>query len=247
MSIKPMLAKPYKGSHPVGWFLSEKLDGVRVIWDGERFLSRNGNEFPAPQGMADAMPCGVVLDGEMFGGRGKFQETCKRVRAGDWDGLRFMIFDIVNGEEFEARQWKLKGLNLPAFCEPVKQSKCLSLAHLDQFEEDVLSAGGEGVMLRAPGSAYDHGRSGNLLKLKQFEDAEATVVGYIEGKGRNEGGLGALVVEWAGKVFRVGSGLTDAVRAWPPFPGMTITFSYFDLTDSGKPRFPTFVSVRDYE
>src|SRR5687768_7255927 len=31
-----------------GWWMSEKLDGVRAYWDGQQFLSRQGNLYHAP-------------------------------------------------------------------------------------------------------------------------------------------------------------------------------------------------------
>jgi len=84
-----------------------------------------------------------------------------------------------------------------------------------------------------------------LLKLKSFEEDEALVMGYTAGKGKHEGAVGALDVKVAnGRQFKLGSGLTDADRRQPPPIGSIVTFRYQTRTDSGLPRFPTFVAMR---
>jgi DNA ligase-1 len=104
----------------------------------------------------------------------------------------------------------------------------------------IQSLGGEGLMLREPGSHYEVSRSSTLLKVKTFHDAEARVVEHVPGRGRHKGRLGALRVMLAdGTCFSVGSGLSDAQRECPPPVGATITFRYQELTNGGVPRFPT--------
>src|SRR5690606_2472740 len=104
------------------------------------------------------------------------------------------------------------------------------------------SLGGEGLMLRRPGSRYEAGRSMTLLKVKTFIDAEARVIDYVQGKGRHQGRIGSLVVEThAGVRFAVGTGLSDALRSDPPAIGSVITYRYQELSDGGVPRFPSFV------
>ena len=76
--------------------------------------------------------------------------------------------------------------------------------------------GGEGLMLRQPGSRYEAGRSHTLLKVKSFHDDEARVVGHTAGAGRHKGRLGALEVELRdGTRFSVGTGLSDAGAGEP--------------------------------
>ena len=53
---------------PVGWFMSEKYDGVRCYWDGENMYSRNGNPFYVPDWYKESLPK-VALDGELWSGR----------------------------------------------------------------------------------------------------------------------------------------------------------------------------------
>src|SRR6185295_11268453 len=74
----------------------------------------------------------------------------------------------------------------------------------------VEALGGEGLMLRQPGSKYHAGRSSTLLKVKSFKDAEAEVIGHQDGAGRHKGRLGALLVRLAdGTEFAVGTGFSD--------------------------------------
>jgi len=83
---------------PANWWMSEKLDGVRAWWDGQRrqFLSRQGNVYHAPAWFTERLPA-MVLDGELWLGRGEFQTTVSIVRRqdqpADWAQLRFVIFD----------------------------------------------------------------------------------------------------------------------------------------------------------
>lgn len=100
-------------------------------------------------------------------------------------------------------------------------------------------------MIREPGSTYERRRSNTLLKIKTFYDAEAVVVGYDPGKGRFQGKVGALRCKMAnGKLFSVGSGLTDKDHNRPPKIGSIITYKFQEYTNSGTPRFPSYLGVR---
>ncbi len=256
MKLSPMLAKK-AGSHlqPEDWWMSEKLDGVRAIWTGTELLSRNGKTFQAPETFTRHLPRKVLLDGELTLGRGRFQKTAGIVRSkrGDWSEIKFMVFDLIDHQPFEARQDSLNTLlnpqndHLTDKCQLVEQIRCESQQHLDEFEQNILAAGGEGVMLRRPGSLYEHKRSGDLLKLKRFQSEEAEVIGYEAGTGKHTGRVGALVCRFAEKIFKIGTGLTDREREQPPAIGAQVTFSFFELTEGGIPRFPVFITTRDYE
>lgn len=79
-----------------GWWMSEKLDGVRAYWNGKQFLSRLGNLFHAPEWFVEGMP-DVPLDGELWIDRKKFQRTVSIVRRQDktdlWQEVRYLVFD----------------------------------------------------------------------------------------------------------------------------------------------------------
>jgi DNA ligase-1 len=109
----------------------------------------------------------------------------------------------------------------------------------------ITALGGEGLMLRQPGSQYETGRSATLLKVKRFQDADARVIEHLPGTGRHRGRLGALLVVLPdGTTFSVGTGFSDAERERPPAVGSLITFRYQELSDRGVPRFPSFVRNR---
>jgi len=235
-----------------GWWMSEKLDGVRAYWDGERFVSRLGNQYFAPAWFTAGLPK-FALDGELWLDRKAFQRTVSIVRRQDqsdaWREIRFLVFDAPgHGGAFEARVQHYHDFiarERPAFAQAHPHEPCRGVEHLHRELKRVEALGGEGLMLRRPGSAYEVGRSHSLLKVKSFFDAEARVIGHQDGAGRHRGRLGALLVELQdGTRFAVGSGLSDAERAAPPPLGSIITFRYQELSDGGVPRFPTYVGVR---
>ena len=235
-----------------GWWVSEKLDGVRAWWDGKRFLSRQGNVYHAPDWFTVGLP-NLVLDGEIHAGRKRFQETVSIVRRHDksdgWKRLAFMMFDAPGVKApFEERQKFLCETftsHFPSYGVLLAHDRCRGPAHLQSELDRIVSYGGEGLMLRQPGSLYEAGRSPTLVKLKRFHDAEAYVIDHLPGKGRHRGRLGALLVHLGnGITFSVGTGFSDAERENPPAIGSKITFRYQELTDRGVPRFPTFVRVR---
>jgi DNA ligase-1 len=127
----------------------------------------------------------------------------------------------------------------------VAQERCRGAAQLLAERDRVVREGGEGVMLRKPESVYEAGRSPTLLKVKPFDDAEATVIAHEPGKGKFAGKLGALRVRTDdGREFSIGTGLTDADRESPPPLGTVITYRFQGLTAKGLPRFPSYFRVR---
>ena len=237
---------------PTGWWMSEKLDGVRAWWDGKRFLSRLGNEYFAPDWFVADLP-DHPLDGELFAGRKMFPTTLSIARRADrskaWEALRYVVFDGPElGGGFEERLGRLSQI---FGSKPWKYGRVLD--HVPCDGQDALYAelarvealGAEGLMLRKPGSTYVNGRSDSLLKVKTFFDDEAKVVAIVPGAGRHKGRMGALrAVLTDGTQFKVGTGFSDAERESPPGVGSVITFRYQELTEAGVPRFPSYVGVR---
>jgi len=235
-----------------GWWISEKLDGVRAYWTGSQFLSRLGNVYHAPDWFVADLP-DVPLDGELWLGRKQFQRSVSIVRRQDksdhWKEIRFLIFDApASTEPFEGRLDLLRDLSRGTgfkHAELHAHLECKGNAHLITELERVEALGGEGLMLRQPASKYEIGRSQTLLKVKTFQDAEAQVIGHQPGAGRHKGQLGALLVQLPnGTQFSVGTGFSDAQRRQPPPIGATINFRYQELSDHGVPRFPSYVGVR---
>jgi len=234
------------------WWISEKLDGVRAYWDGAQFISRLGNVYHAPDFFVTGLPK-TPLDGELWLGRKAFQRCVSIVRRQDksdhWRSIRFLVFDLPSATgPFEERLEQLHDClasNRPQFAELHQHYRCRGADHLREELAKVEALGGEGLMLREPGSKYEAGRSSSLLKVKTFHDAEARVVEHLPGTGRHKGRLGALAVQLPdGTSFSVGTGFSDAQRENPPAVGSIVTFRYQELSDRGVPRFPSFIRVR---
>lgn len=269
----PMLASP-------------KLDGVRCIVLGGVALSRN---FKPIRNRHVQFLFGREelngLDGELIvgdpGEAGCFNRTSSGVmsEAGKPD-VAFHVFDDVAPH---ARDWTFKARLDSVFRRTAKVPHVKYVTHitlntldqLERFEEQCLSRGYEGVMLRHPSGPYKEGRStlkeGFLLKLKRFEDSEAEVLGMFElmhnaneektstGKRSTkkdgmvgQGVLGALRVQdvKTGVEFDLGSGFTAEERKllWAKktwLSGLVVKYKFFPTGSKDKPRFPTFLGFRD--
>ena len=118
---------------PVGWWVSEKFDGQRAVWDGEKFVSRGASSDPrvypyVPIWFRACMPPGIALDGELYLGRNRFNETTSILKTGlkpesqrtkrdpsqqeldeRWSGIQYRVFDVIkSGDVYEERQRQLK-------------------------------------------------------------------------------------------------------------------------------------------
>ncbi|MHB1399331.1 MAG: DNA ligase [Trichloromonadaceae bacterium] len=248
----PMLPQVYaEGDAVAGWWMSEKLDGVRGYWDGRLLWSKQGKLLQPPRAFVAGLP-DFALEGELWGGRGSFERTAAVVRqlqSADWLQLQFAIFDAPTGsgpfsERIEqARRWFQDHPTPYAFV--IEQIPVQDQAQLQAELQRVEAAGGEGLMVRNPQAHYAAGRSAEVLKVKSFADAEAVVIEHLPGQGENQGRLGALLVERPdGLRFRLGTGFSAAERLQPPPLGSSVSYKYYGLYPSGIPRFPAFLRLR---
>lgn len=251
------LASPWpQDRSPQGFLVSEKFDGVRAVWDGQRLRFRSGREIAAPAWLVQALP-DHPLDGELWRGHGQFDHLSGTVRQqppdeAAWRSVQYLVFDAPGqAGPFEARSGALQSL-IGAVRRPwlrwVEQFRVDHPADLQARLEAVVRAGGEGLVLHRADAPWRAGRSDALFKLKPESDDEAQVVGHQPGKGRHAGLTGALVVRTPdGVQFELGSGLSDVHRRSPPPIGSWVTYRYRDRTPSGVPRFATFVRIRPEE
>ena len=250
----PLANVYHPGVNLEDYWVSEKLDGVRAYWDGEKLWSRGGHVYAAPGWFTAQFPR-HPLDGELWSGRGRFAELSGVVRKAqpvdeEWRQVRFHVFDLPQPETvFEQRYRQLEQLvevSGSAYLALVKQRPVASHSELMAELEQVVAAGAEGLMLKRRNSRYQAGRSDDLLKVKTHDDAEATVVDHLPGKGKYEGLMGALEVELeSGRRFRIGTGFSNADRRNPPDIGATVTFRYRGHTATGLPRFASFLRIRE--
>lgn len=250
-----LLAKVFAATiDPADYWISEKYDGVRAIWDGRSLRFRSGRAVPAPAWFIAGLPT-RALDGELWLGRGRFDELSAIVRKSvpvdaDWRQIRYMIFELPDApgdftERIAQMQTLVAASTLPQV-QVVPQFRIADRRQLARRLDDIVKAGGEGLMLHRADAPYRTGRSDDLLKLKPWQDAEATVIGHVPGRGGLTGLTGALLMAMPdGKQFRLGSGLTMAERRNPPPLGSRITYRYQELTARGLPRFPRYWRARE--
>jgi DNA ligase-1 len=251
-----LLLKTYDESQDVtGWLMSEKLDGMRAIWDGRTLKSRQGNNISAPQWFLDGLPP-FEIDGELWTKRGDFENIMSIVRQQTpddrWQTISYNIFEVPNQSGgLLARLAVLEDYlaeNQPTFVKIIPQTTIASPGQLKSDLEKITALGAEGLVVRKPDVPYHSGRSADDLKVKQYQDAECTVIAYKEGQGKYAGKTGSLQCQLlSGLAFYIGSGLSDKQREFPPKIGSVITFKYYGFTNNDIPRFPVFMRVRPTE
>ncbi len=261
--FSPMLLTPFGEAvfHRAknGWYVSEKYDGWRMMYRDGKFWTRAGNDIELPIEFYTelkmlGLPEGTILDGEAWCGYGRFQDVMAGIAGAE--PLVFKIFDMpsVNGS-FSERLKTLRSF----FKNNTRYNRIELVEHerVAQTEiervytmlEKVLSAGGEGIVLRMPEEPYRFGeRSATFLKLKKYETAEAIVVGhYITNSAANKKDTGyvsslecVLADDDKKRLFRVPwKGLH------PHDIGAVIVVRYSQYTATGLPKFPVYVGLRD--
>lgn len=249
-----LLANVYAGQiDPTLYLVSEKHDGVRAVWDGRTLRFRSGRSIAAPLWFTARLPA-QPLDGELWLGRGRFEQLSGIVRKEqpvdeEWRQVRYMVFELPGGEgTFAQRALRIQSLVAQAgwpMLQAVEQSPVSDRASLQRRLTQIVAQGGEGLMLHLADAPYSTGRSDVLLKLKPYLDTEAIVVAHLPGKGKYSGQMGALRLQMPdGRRFNLGTGFSDAERREPPALGSSVTYRYRDLTSNGLPRFASFLRVR---
>ncbi|WP_287010003.1 DNA ligase [Alteromonas sp.] len=249
-------ANLYTASHHTmalsDYLISEKLDGIRARWTGTELLTRKGNIIHAPKWFTWAWP-NTTLDGELWLARGKFEDTASIVLTDipdeRWEKIKFMVFDMpLLMQPFEQRAKEIKRLT-DTVTSPALLAMPQFVLHTHEALQaklnSVVDAGGEGLMLHHRQARYVDGRSAHLLKLKRHQDSEAKVIAHIKGKGKFKTMMGSLLVERAdGVQFKLGSGFSNNERRHPPEIGEWVTYKFYGYTNSGKPRFASFMHIR---
>ena len=208
-------------------------------------FSRNGKQFhnfghiiaEIEEVIKDSPPpYDLVLDGEVMSAN--FQDLMKQVHRKDGkqsDDAVLHLFDMCPLSEFQKGMWdKPQSFRSQAVKAWVDQHKDV-LKHVQTLDwEDVdldtqegqdrfvelnkaaVDGGYEGVMIKDPNAIYECKRSHAWLKAKPFIEVTLKVVAVEEGTGRNEGRLGAVILEGEddGYNYRLncGSGFSDAQR-----------------------------------
>jgi DNA ligase-1 len=280
--IKPMLA--YKvDAKPVDWtkkvYMQPKLDGVRCLIQlndkGEiHAYSRTGKPWLNIAHILEDLEYffeihpDVILDGELYNHdlRDDFEKIISLVRKQkptDQQRLeaselvQFHCYDYVETVMNESYSYRKDQL-----CTSDMYSECVKFVPTTLVVEDQaqiqhqlnLDEGYEGSILRLDGP-YQCKRSYNLQKFKDFHDDEATIIGYVDGKGKREGTLGKfLMQDDDGVEFGCPPGkgynykmLANMLTNIHNYIGKRATFTYFERTKAGSYRHPLFKTIRNYE
>ncbi|NOQ29759.1 MAG: DNA ligase [Helicobacteraceae bacterium] len=249
-----LLLKKYSDDINVtGWVMSEKLDGVRAFWDGKKLISRSGKVFNPPKFFTENFPP-FKLDGELWSKRENFEEVVSIVNRkkshNGWNKLTYNIFEVPDQKgNLYKRLEKITNYvenHFTPYLKVVPQITVNSTEHLKKYQKQLELKGAEGLVVRDPSLVYFTGRSSSALKVKTYIDDECEVVGYTKGNGKYDGVIGSLMCRMQDmNIIKIGSGLSDYLRAVPPSVGTMITFKYYGLTNKGNPKFPIFMRVRN--
>src|SRR4051812_20673356 len=141
---------------------------MRAFWNGNKMLSRKGNEIKLPKTFTTNFPL-FPLDGELWMGRGKFSgmQSILNSDNGDWSEVEYHIFDSPDHSGvYEERIKSLNDLQLPDHVRVINISRCQDNAHLLKWLDQVTDEGGEGLIAVDPYLSYTIGRSSASLKIK---------------------------------------------------------------------------------
>jgi len=242
-------AKIYKDQNISGWVMSEKLDGIRGYWDGKTMYTKQGTKLFPPKGFTSNFPP-FTLDGELWSKHQDFEYIQSTVLShnGSWKGITYNIFEAPKAKDDfvvrlqKVKQWFQKHPN--PYARIVPQHPCLSQHDLLLYLDDVAGQGGEGVMVKDPSLEYFSGRTSHILKVKKAHDMEGTVVHVIINPTTNTLKSLELVLD-NGVHFKLGNGFSDEERKHPPLVGQQITFKYYGFTKNKKPKFASFIRIRN--
>jgi len=281
MLAYPVSDKPIDYNKPV--FMQPKLDGVRCLIQAEKLpfdmgyepvaYSRTGKEWKNIKHILEELKPfftkypNVILDGELYNHDFKddFESIISMVRKTkpteedrlkSVDNVQFHCYDtIMEHMPYHDRALflitNLKESYCVKFLPPVRVD---SDERAKLYHQENLGAGYEGSILRT-NDIYKCGRSWSLRKFKDFSDAEATIIGYVDGKGKREGTLGKFLmrdddgIEFGcppGKGYNY-KDMKDMLDNIHDYIGQRATFTFFERTKANSYRHPLFKCIRNYE
>jgi len=270
------------GKKPVDWsenvFIQPKLDGVRCVIQ----LDDKGNVYAYSRTgkpwlniahiLEDLKPSfdlnpDMILDGELYNHdlRDNFEKIISLVRKqkptesdrlDSKELVQFHCYDYANTEDsYGIRMNNLADSCFYSYCvKYVPTNLVLRMDDARVYHSRWLVNGYEGSILRLD-KPYQRKRSYSLQKFKDFQDTEALIVGYEEGKGKREGTLGKFLMQDddgnkfgcpPGKGYNYAA-LTDILNNIGDYMGQRATFTYFERTQYGSYRHPMFKTIRNYE
>jgi len=277
-NIKAMLAHKYnedKADYPA--FIQPKLDGVRCLFTAKGAFSRADNQFMNVEHIEQALkpffaknPT-AVLDGELYnhGLKDDFEKIISlvkkkkptkddRVEAAEL--VEYHIYDVAS-MTIANYTTRLNYINSISnfqwnhILRRVDTKVALDFDDALKMHKKNLKLGYEGSIYRSFEGKYKGTRSWDLMKFKDFHDAEATIVGYEIGKGKREGTLGKFFMQDDdGNKFGCPPGkgynykdLANMLENIHDYIGRYATFTYFERTKADSYRHPHYKAIRNYE
>jgi len=273
MLAYPVSDKPINYDEKIS--MQPKLDGVRCViqYDNSevKAYSRTGKEWKNIDHILFnlapwfALNPDVILDGELYNHslKDNFEKIISLVRKTkptDEDRLEaaqyteFHCYDIIDETKtFEERNnFIMQNVPRNHCVKHVKTQAVGSETLAKVVHQQNLDNGYEGSILRT-NDTYKCGRSWNLRKFKDFHDSEATLLAWVEGKGKRKGTVGKFMAvdadgnEFGMPVMDKFDYLQKNFRKMRNWVGKTATFTYFERTKAGSYRHPLFKCIRDYE
>ena len=266
-----------------GLYIQPKLDGVRCLIQyeplGNRITaySRTGKEWKNIDHIIQelkpffAKHPNVILDGELYNHDLKkdFEKIISLVRKTkptDEDRLessekvQFHCYDtIMEHMDFQGRHKFIRdnfGCKYRVYpylsVRPLMAATIHNTEEVEVYHEGFLEAGYEGSILRQ-NKPYECKRSWTLMKVKDFSDAEATITGWVEGKGKRKGTIGKFTAvdsdgnEFGMPVMDKFEYLQENFEEMKTWVGQLATFKYFERTKANSYRHPLFKALRNYE
>jgi len=274
-NIKAMLAHKYnedKADYPA--YIQPKLDGVRCLFTAKGAFSRANNQFMNVEHIEKALkpffaknPT-AVLDGELYnhGLKDDFEKIISLVkkkkptdqdRAEAKELVQYHVYDVASMTigTYTDRNLFLQMLTYTHPICKVQTDLALDFDDASKMHAKNLKLGYEGSIYRTTYGKYKGTRSWDLMKFKDFQDTEATIVGYEIGKGKRQGTLGKFIMQDdEGIEFGCPPGkgydykdLANMLNNIHDYIGQRATFTYFQRTQAGSYRHPHYKCLRNYE
>ena len=283
--IKPMLAQVYDSSKFTiklhdNVMVQPKLDGIRCIFTKHGAYSRAGNKFMNLAHLElKLIPFfkknpEIILDGELYNHKLKdnFEKIVSLVkkqkptaddRLDAQHLIQYYVYDVIpakpslNEVHIKRHNFLCKEFKKKKYAKIIQVTPTYPVLNAEEartYHHAFLAEGYEGSIIRA-NRLYKNKRSPYLLKVKDFSDTEATIIGYEEGKGKRQGTLGKfLMIDDEGVEFGCPPGkgytykdLSNILLNIHYYIGKRATFTYFQKTKKGSYRHPLFKSLRNYE
>jgi len=285
MRVKPMLAYKFDKSKVDFdnslVYIQPKLDGVRCMFTKDGAYSRAHNKFMNVAHIEKKLEKffeknpHAILDGELYNHKlnNNFEKIISLVRKQKptskdkfeaKEMVQYHVYDIIPSKPSMNKVYKDRYQYIkdtfhksPFTVGPIKvviTYICISRNAAEDYHQKFLKQGYEGSIIRKNG-LYKQKRAWELQKFKDFHDAEATIIGYEEGKGKRKNTLGKFIMKDANDIefgCPPGKGYTyknlgTILENIHDYIGKEATFTYFERTKAGSYRHPLFKTIRNYE